>query len=230
MRRWRDEMLVVSALLAALGLFRSVLLLSPPSAGDLPETLRNTDPRLVGRQSWREPVMPSVRKRDVSWSPVYRYSLGSSALHLELVVRRSRTWMAMAPERLTEQRLLRLGPRQQVALGRLKGREALRTCLVGRGANESGPSAEITQDELLRAVQRWQARFDEPTDRWRQLKRVLAIQAGLRAPGRWECLQVTLVSEVSHANKQADSKLVAVWQELYPQLFSWGEQWEGVDY
>lgn len=232
--RWRDGALALAALLAALGLVRSVLVLRTPAAADLPASLRRSGPQLAGWRLVGQELKPGWQGRDQALGPRYRYRLrplaGGEPLQLELVVRRSRHWPAMARVGLSAVRYRRLGPRQQVALGRSGGQPALQTCLVGRGLGEAGPTAAVLLDELSPAVARWRGRLDWPAEPWRQLARALAIQAGLRVSERWECLQVTLVVEGSVAQPASDGTLLAAWRQLNPQLADWGEQWAGVAY
>lgn len=229
-RDWRDRALVLAAVLAGVGLLRNVLVLRTPAAADLPagvhaNLLRSEDPRiqLVGEE-------PGWQGRDRSQGPTHRYTLASAAgvpLQLELVVQRHRTWEHLAPEALEQPRLLRLGPRQQVALGLSGGQPALRTCLVGRALQDSAPTAAVATDDLFPAVQRWRDRLDRPPGLGGQLLRAALIQAGLRVSERWECLQVTLVRP---GGEGGDGELLAAWRQLYPRLQGWGEQWEGVRY
>ena len=228
--RWLDGALAMAALSAAVGLVRSVLVLHPPAAADLPEPLRHPGPQLAGQRSLVEPPSPARRERDVAWGPAYRFRLRDEGLGLDLVARRSRSFTVMGNVELKEQRLLRLGLRQQVVLGRLDGKAALRTCLVGRGRDEPGPIAAVLEEELWRAAARWRERLDQPRGLGERLVRISAIQAGLRVGERWECLQVSLVLEEAHHQNQADQRLLAAWKELYPQLALWGEQWEGVKF
>ncbi|MBM5818449.1 MAG: hypothetical protein FJ083_18365 [Cyanobacteria bacterium K_Offshore_surface_m2_239] len=228
--RWRNGALALTAVLAAVGFARNVLVLQPPAAAALPKTLQLTAPRLRGQASQKEPIGPPQRGRDVALGPAHRYRLGPGEPHLELVARRSRSWDGMAPETLKGQRLLRLGPREQVALGRLEGKSALRTCLVGRGRDEREPSAAVEEAELNSAVIRWRGRLDWPPEPMHQLWRALTIQAGARVSERWECLRVTLVNEASDDQPTAEKKLVPAWRTVRPQLAGWGEHWEGVNY
>ena len=228
--RWLDGGLAITALLAAVGLVRNVLVLHPPAAGDLPEPLSHPGPQLAAQRRLLEALVPARRERDVAWGPTYRFRMKHAGLGLELVTRRSRSFIGMAPEELKQQRLLRLGPRQQVALGQLDGKAALRTCLVGRGQDQPGPTAAVLEEELWRAVERWRDRLDQPRGLGERVVRISAIQSGLRVGERWECLQVTLVLEGPSRQQLADQRLLSAWKELYPQLALWGEQWEGVKY
>lgn len=226
--RWLDWVLAITALLAAVGLVRNVRVLHPPAAANLPEPLRHPGPKLAGQRGLREAFVPARRERNMALGPAYRFRM--KHVGLELVVRRRRSFIAMAPEELKEQRLLRLGPRQQVALGQLDGKAALRTCLVGRGRDEPGPTAAVLEEELWPAMVRWRERLDQPRGLGERVVRISAIQAGLRVGERWECLQVTLVLEEAPNQGKPDQRLLAAWRELYPQLAVWGEQWEGVKY
>jgi len=228
--RWLDGVLAVAMLLLALGLARSVLVLHPPAAADLPEPLRHPGPQLAGQSGLQEALSPARLGRDVAWGPAYRFCMKHAGLRLELVTRRSRSFIGIAPEDLKQQRLLRLGPRQQVALGQLDGKAALRTCLVGRGRDEPGPTAAVLEEELWPAVGRWRDRLDQPRGLGEKVVRISAIQSGLRVGERWECLQVTLVLEGPSRQQLADQGLLSTWKEIYPQLAVWGEQWEGVGY
>lgn len=232
--RWRDGALALAALLAVLGLGRSLLVLRTPAAADLPAALRSPGSQLAGWRLVKQQVQPGWQGRDLAQGPRYRYRLrplaGGVPLQLELVVRRSRYWEMLAPAGLTAVRKLRLGPRQQVALGRSGGQPALQTCLVGRGVDESGPTAAVLQEDLSEAVVRWRGRLDWPASAHGQLARALAIQAGLRVSERWECLQVTLVLEGPAAQAEAEAALLAAWRQLHPQLAGWGETWERVTF
>lgn len=231
--RWRDRGLALVAMLAALGLLRSLLVLQAPAAADLPEPLRRRGPQLKGYRSVALPSQPARRTRAVAWGPGYRWRLlpqaGAEPLLLELVVRRSRQGEAMAPDLLAAQRLLSLGPGQQVALGRIGPHPALQSCLVGRGRQDPEPTAAVKPATLTGAAQRWRERFEGPLSPGAALRREAAIQAGLRLEERWECLQVTLHLE-KRPQAAADGQLLAAWRQLRPQLQSWGERWDGMTY
>ncbi|MFO7628487.1 MAG: hypothetical protein R6W06_03015 [Prochlorococcaceae cyanobacterium] len=244
MRRcgWRNRGLALLAALAALGLLRSLLVLQAPAAADLPEPLLRAVARLPGYRSTVLPTQPARRERDLAWGPRYRWRLlpaaGSEPLLLELVVRRSRQGEALPPEPLVAPRLLRLGPRQQVALGRSGSLPALRTCLVGRGPDEAGPTVAVRPYDLSQAVARWRRRLDGPASSGNWWRRQAAIQAGLRLEERWECLRVTLQFDgpiaagtaAARDTAAADAQLLEAWRQLRPGLRSWGEAWEGLGY
>lgn len=249
---WLHGALALVAGLATVGLLRSLLMRNPLPAADLPEPLRRGGPTLAGYRSAALPTLPARRERDRAWGPRLRWHLlpligtepsaepsgGPEPLVLELVVRRSRMRGAMAPDPLAAQRLLRLGSRQQVALGWIGARPALQTCLVGRGPRETGPTAAVQSDELTGAAGRWRQRLEGPLGPDAALRRELAIQLGLRLEERWECLQVTLRRDGPAAGERspaagraaADAQLVGAWRQLTPQLQSWGERWQGLAY
>lgn len=230
-QRRLDLGLALLAVLAALGLLRSLLVLQAPAAADLPQPLLRAGPQLPGYRSTALPSQRPRRERDLAWGPGYRWRLQpvgeAEPLLLELVVRRSRQEQALAPEPLAAQRLLSLGPGQQVALGRIGPRPALRTCLVGRGQLEAGPTAAVRPYDLSQAVSRWRQRLDSYASSGDWWRRQAAIQAGLQLEERWECLRLTLQLEGPLA---ADAQLLAAWRQLLPQLQGWGERWQGKTY
>lgn len=237
--RWFDSGLLMTAALSLVGLVRSLMVLSPPAAADLPESLRREGSILAGYRSIPEPTKPAWRERDVAWGPTHRYRLVPLAgptrqnhgapLLLDLVVRRHRIWHAMALPELPATTKLMLTPGVQVMLGKVGTREALQTCLVGPGQDEAKPSAAVDQQELETAIIRWNERHDPATTKSAQLQKMIAVQTGLRMNRRWECLLVTLQLESNvNANPEDSRKqLLSAWVKLAPELKSWGQQWNG---
>ena len=240
--RWFDSGLIVAAALSLVGLVRSLMVLSPPTAADLPEPLRREGPKLAGYRSIPELTKPAWRERDVAWGPTHRYRLVPLAgptrrnhggpLLLDLVVRRHRIWHAMALPELPAARKVMLTPGVQVMLGEIGTRKALQTCLVGAGQDEAKPSAAVDQNELEAAIIRWNERQDPAATKSARLQKMIAVQTGLRVNRRWECLLITLKLE-SNVNANAESsrkQLLNAWVELAPELKSWGQQWDGAAY
>lgn len=231
-RHWRHPALMVAALLAALGLLRSLILPSTPAPAPLPSELARAGLRISGYRGLPQPQRPAWRTTAVAWGPTSRYRLvpmahGLEPLQLELVVRRGRDAASRAPAGLRGARGLRLTDREQVSLGWLSHRPTLQTCLVGRGRGEPWPTAAMDPEDLRQAWRRWHARLDHPDTARGQLLRTLKIQAGLRGTARWECLLVTLSLEpqAARSSLQADRQLIGAWRRLRPQLRSWGERW-----
>lgn len=259
-RHWRDAALGLVALLAALGLVRVLLVRTPPAA-DLPMALRREGPVVPGFRTRLLTVGPAGQGQERSHGRRYRFRLepldAGAPLELELMVIRGRDWRTMVPEALAGQRVHRLGPRQELAIGRLDGRPALQTCLVGRGAGESTPTAAVA-DDLVFAVERWHERVDAPRQPGGPWHRLLAIQGGLRVSRRWECLRVRLApsggaamaehvdrngahnqvntqvttDQQVDARKPAEARkpeaeLIRLWPSLAAGLREWGEQWQG---
>lgn len=229
-----DSALVIVATLAVVGFVRSLVVLESPAAADLPEPLRSVGPKLVGYRTLQQSTIPGKRERDVAWGPTHRYQLvptKGAPLSLELVVRRGRDWKAMEWEQMAGSRSLQLGPRQHVRLGTVEKRQALQTCIVGRGNGEEEPTAIAKERDLESAVIRWRDRLDQPVSTNGRILRGIAIQAGLRVSERWECLWVTLKDEEQPQGSKggSDARLLTTWKELFPTLRVWGETWSGVN-
>ena len=241
--RWFDTGLILAAALGIVGLVRSLLVLSPPAAADLPEPLRREGPGLAGYRSIPEPTTPPWRGRDMAWGPTHRYRLvplegatqqnPGTPLLLDLVVRRPRLWYELALPELPGAKKVQLSPGVQVMLGQVGTRKALQTCLVGQGQEAEETTAAVDQDQLQPAITRWNERHDSSsTNKNAQRQKMIAVQTGLRVNQRWECLLLTLQLEAdSNVDPESSRKqLVAAWGQLAPQLRSWGRQWNGVEY
>lgn len=230
---------MLGVVFAAVGLLRSSVGMQAPQAAMLPEPLRSGRFSLVGFRVQPLPGGVAVQGRDVSWGEKARFLLvpaRGSPLNLELVVRRSRSWTGLVPPHLPKAKLLQLAVNQQIQIGEAGGLPAIRTCVVGSGKGQPEPEAQVTERALNDAVIRWRNRLDPAATPLEALWRSVMIQAGLRVSERWECLMVTLVESGNDpASRQGDSRairerLIPTWHELYPQLRSWGERWDGVKY
>lgn len=223
---------------AAIGLLRSVVMVQAPQAGTLPESLRS-GLQLPGYRVLPRPGAGLERGRDVAWGQSVRYLLvppKGSPMHLELVVRRGRSWHELALPELAKVRSLRLAANQQIQLGEEGGKQTLRTCVVGRGEGATEPEAQVDVRGLNDAVKRWRHRLDPADAPLEVFWRLVAIQAGLRVSERWECLMVTLMRSDHglgpwrRADPDGHEQLIQTWHDLYVRLKSWGEHWDGVGY
>ncbi|MFN9547232.1 MAG: hypothetical protein ACK6AD_09215 [Cyanobacteriota bacterium] len=240
--RWLDASLSLAVALGIVGFIRSLMILSPPAAADLPEPLRQRGLSLTGYRSLLEPSKPAWRERDVAWGPTHRYRFvpveGTAqepprpSLLLELVVRRHRKWYEMALPKPSNSMKVVLTPQGEVMIGNVGKRMTLQTCLAGRGQADKEARAAVDQDELLDTISRWNDRHDpRPSSKDALLQKDAAVQAGLRVNKRWECLLVTLQLDTSTDDrKTAQRQLLTAWNKLTPALNSWGEEWKGVSY
>lgn len=222
---WQDSALGTAVILSAVALMRSIIILETPAARDLPKALRSIDLNLSGQAMGKMPVGQSKVGRDVSWGPRHYYQTNKPEIELELVARRSRSWDGLPPPALTNQDLLQLDAHQQVALGQLNGKQALRSCLVAQDAGKHDITAAVVEDNLSRATMQRREQLKTTYNRGQRLWRKLMIQLGLQNE-RWECLQVTVKVKLAENEEQSRTQLVATWKELYPQLKSWAKQTE----
>lgn len=134
---------------------------------------------------------------------------GKSAFSMTLVPVRTRTstdldlkylnehMAALALESATEEKQGRNeAPAPKVAIGTLKGRPALQTCITSNGA------AAATSGDLS---------ADIGNSRERGFKARLLQLAGLQPPARWECALVTI--DVA-ASPSADQDLLTIWAQV----------------